>query len=434
MTLEAEAPLYLLVIEDSRSIAGLVAGRVEKELGLRSLVAASRADAQAQLAAHGASIVAGVVDLDLPDALHGEALGDVAGQGIPALVLTGSIEDELRDRLMSAGACDYVMKDAPDAIDAVLRSIRRIERNRWTGVLVVDDAPSARAYLIHLLERWGFRCHEAGGGEEALRRVADEELPIHLVLCDHNMPGMDGATLIRELRRCYPLQRLGIIGLSSYGSGLLSARLLKAGADDFLTRPFLEEEFSVRVNQSVDLLQLLHEAEEGARRDALTGLRNRRYLEEVAVPLAETAQRTGQALVALVVDLDHFKEVNDQLGHFAGDEVLKAVAGYLQRTVRSADILVRSGGEEFYIIGLSNDQEGIEGLAERLRGGIEELEVAHEGKPIPVTASIGLASTRQGTVENALKAADRAMYLAKQEGRNRVINAADRRTGPGWAD
>ncbi|ABM62997.1 response regulator receiver modulated diguanylate cyclase [Halorhodospira halophila SL1] len=411
----------VLVVEDSRAVAGWLAGRIEDALGLRALVAGSRAAAREWLHTHAERISAAVLDLDLPDAPHGEVAGDLVERQIPSVVLTATIEDDLRDQLVAAGVCDYVLKDAPDAIDSVLRTLHRIHRNHDIGVLVVDDSRSARAYLVHLLGRWGFCCYEAGDGEQALQQIdAETDTPIRLVLCDQNMPGMDGITLIRELRRRHTTQRLGIIGVSSHGSGLLSARLLKAGADDFLTRPFLEEELSVRVNQNVDLMELLREAREGARRDPLTGLHNRLYLDEIAEQLGETARRTQQPLGALVVDLDHFKSINDRLGHFGGDTVLKRVADQLRDTVRRADVLVRSGGEEFYILTLGIDTAGARTLGERIRNGIETLELVYEGETITTSASVGVAVLEGGSVEEALKAADLAMYEAKRQGRNRV--------------
>ncbi len=411
----------ILVVEDSRSVAGWLAGRIEETLGLEALVAGSRAAAQRLLESDGARIGAAVLDLDLPDAPRGEVVVDLVERQIPSLVLTATLEDDLRDQLVGAGVCDYILKDAPDAVDSVLRTLQRILRNRSIGVLVVDDSRSAREYLVHLLGRWGFRCFEAGRGQEALERIAaDDAQCIRLVLCDQNMPGMDGITLIRELRRRYPLPRLGIIGVSSHGSGLLSARLLKAGADDFLTRPFLEEELSVRVNQNVDLMELLREAREGARRDPLTGLHNRLYLDEIAEQLSETARRTQQPLVALVVDLDHFKAINDRLGHFGGDTVLQRVAEQLRDTVRRADVLVRSGGEEFFIVTLGIDASGARTLAERIRNGIETLDLVYEGESVAISASIGVAVLEGGSVEAALKAADLAVYEAKRQGRNCV--------------
>ncbi|MBK5935676.1 MAG: diguanylate cyclase [Halorhodospira halophila] len=421
MSEEQYAAGRILVVEDSRSVAGWLAGRIEDALGLKALVAGSRAAARQLLEHDGERIVAAVLDLDLPDAPRGEVVGDLVERDIPSVVLTATIEDDLRDQLVGAGVCDYILKDAPDAVDSVLRTLQRIHRNRSIGVLVVDDSRSAREYLVHLLSRWGFRCYQSGNGQEALERItSDEDATIRLVLCDQNMPGMDGITLIRELRRRHAAPRLGIIGVSSHGSGLLSARLLKAGADDFLTRPFLEEELSVRVNQNVDLMELLREAREGARRDPLTGLHNRLYLDEIADQLGETARRTRQPLAALVVDLDHFKAINDRLGHFGGDTVLQRVAAQLRETVRRADVLIRSGGEEFFIVTVGIDGPGAWTLAERIRNGIETLELVYEGETVALSASVGVAVLDGGSVEEVLKSADLALYEAKRQGRNRV--------------
>lgn len=418
------APDRVLVVEDSRSIAGLLGQRIDEELHLGAVLAHDRSQARKVLLEQPQRLIAAVLDLNLPDAPHGEIVEDVVALDIPVIVLTATLEDDLRDHLIRGGVADYVVKGVADSIDTVIQGLARIRRNRDIGVLVVDDSRSARAHLGELLRRWGFRCEEAEDGEQALERMRNPSSEIRLVMCDQNMPGMDGITLIRNLRRQYPAHRLGIIGVSSYGSGLLSARLLKAGANDFITRPFLEEELSVRVNQNVDLLDLLRQAEDFARRDPLTGLGNRRYFAELSATLLETAERTGQPLAALVIDLDNFKRINDDLGHSAGDAALRAVSGLLGESVRRADLLARAGGEEFYIISLGLDWEGAKQFGERVRAAVEGLELYYGGSRIDVTASIGVVSyASPPAIEEIIEAADQAMYLAKQSGRNRVKSA-----------
>ncbi|BAU56899.1 diguanylate cyclase [Halorhodospira halochloris] len=414
-------PDLVLVVEDSRSIAGLLAERIDDELHLGPLVAYDRAQAKRLLDEKAERMVAAVLDLNLPDAPDGEVVRDVVSRDIPVIVLTATLEDDLRDYLIRVGVADYVVKGAIDSLDTVIQGLARIRRNRGIGALVVDDSRSARLHLVELLRRWGFGCEQAANGEQALERMRKPDSEIRLVICDQNMPGMDGITLIRNLRRQFPAHRLGIIGVSSYGSGLLSARLLKAGANDFITRPFLEEELSVRVNQNVDLLDLLRQAEDFARRDPLTGLGNRRYFAELAATLVETSERTKQPLAALVVDLDHFKQINDDFGHAAGDAALRSVAGMLGESVRRADLLARAGGEEFYILSLGLDLEGAKKFAERIRTSLEQLEVRYAGQRIAISASIGVASfSPPPSVEVLVEAADLAMYAAKKSGRNNV--------------
>jgi diguanylate cyclase (GGDEF)-like protein len=167
---------------------------------------------------------------------------------------------------------------------------------------------------------------------------------------------------------------------------------------------------------------------EGAFQDALTGLYNRRHLDERLTSELAAAQRHGRALSLLLVDIDHFKQVNDAHGHLAGDEALKMVAFVLRGAVRKEDVLARFGGEEFCVIARETPIEGARALAERIRAAVERSQFAWEGRPLGVTVSIGVtvsvgaATFEPGQSERELlSAADRALYDAKQQGRNRVV-------------
>lgn len=409
----------VLIVDDTRSVAALLAERVRTETGLEPVLADSLASAEAQLAEDAGRFRVAVTDLKLPDAPDGEVVGRVMDRGVPCLVLTGGVDDDLRDRLIRLGVMDYVIKGEAGAVDHVIQAVSRLERNREVQVLIVDDSRSARDHLAALTQRWGYQTILAVDGHEALAYL-DAEEAIRIVLVDQNMPGMDGVTLIREIRRKYGRNRLGIIGISSYGSGLLSARQLKAGANDFLTRPFLEEEFCVRLNQNVDLIELLRAAEANANTDHLTGLYNRRYLDEVGSHLHQTASRNDLALTALVCDIDHFKKFNDEHGHYAGDWVLRRVAAALRDVVRESDVLVRYGGEEFAILAPGISGEKAAELAERIRAAVEALHIEYRGVDFAVTISVGYTFQVRETLAAMIRDADQALYRAKEEGRNRV--------------
>jgi diguanylate cyclase (GGDEF)-like protein len=171
--------------------------------------------------------------------------------------------------------------------------------------------------------------------------------------------------------------------------------------------------------RSAQLLQQMHEASVS---DALTGLPNRRLIEERAPGLWSRAAREGQQLAALMVDLDHFKTVNDEYGHAMGDEVLRRVAGALRATVRTDDVVARTGGEEFVVLTLVTDSEPVVALAERLRKAVSSVECAAQP-----TASIGMALGRPSTADpvaatwRLVDQADSALYEAKRAGRNRSV-------------
>ncbi len=419
----------VLVVEDSRAVAGLLRERIEEETGEDVVLAGTYAEASQLLADGGRRFMLAVLDLNLPDAATGEIVPLALGKGVPSLVLTGGVNDDLRDRLVGLGVVDYVIKDQTDAIDQVLTAVRRIQRNHGMEVLVVDDSKSARTYLSALLSRWGFRSVEASSGERALEVMAQRGESIRLVLCDQNMPGMDGLTLIREIRRDHPREHLGIIGISNHGSGLLSAKQLKAGANDFLTRPFLEEEFFVRVNQNVELIELLRIAHENANSDHLTGLYNRRYLADAGGRLHEAALRGGISLAVVLLDLDHFKKINDTYGHYAGDVVLRRVAAHLRQCTREADLLARFGGEEFCLLASGTGGEGVAATAEKMRRAVEEMDITYRGIPLRLTASVGCTAEIGESLEAMIHQADRALYRAKESGRNRVVLAEEAHCG-----
>jgi diguanylate cyclase (GGDEF)-like protein len=167
---------------------------------------------------------------------------------------------------------------------------------------------------------------------------------------------------------------------------------------------------------------------EGALQDPLTGLYNRRHLDERLASELAAAQRHGRPLSLLMIDIDHFKQVNDDRGHLAGDEALKMVAFVLRGAVRKEDVLARYGGEEFVVIARETPLEGARALAERIRRAVEKSRFAWQGSELGVTVSVGVAVALvlpefvPGRTERELvESADRALYLAKQQGRNRVV-------------
>lgn len=170
------------------------------------------------------------------------------------------------------------------------------------------------------------------------------------------------------------------------------------------------------------LLQSIHNLEESNHRDALTHAFNRRYLEDVLVRETSRSQRHDTPLSFVMIDLDHFKRINDQYGHLAGDDVLIAGAARLQSILRASDIFARYGGEEFAVILPNTELDGAQQLAERLRQGLEELEIDHEGKTLHITASFGVSQYCASDMNNheLIDQADQALYQAKEQGRNRV--------------
>lgn len=410
---------HVLVVDDSKAINRLLSAEL-RELGELTVESAeSYASARALLAENPQRFLLAVLDLNLPDAPNGEVVDLARGLDVPVVVLTASLDQQLRRRMFEKQVADYEVKTRGAGIERVVELVDRLRFYREALILVVDDAASTRLYIADLLERHGYNTIQAADGPEALATLKANP-SIALVVTDFYMPGMNGAELTAEIRRAYPRDELGIIGISGSDKGETSIPLLKSGANDFITRPFEVEEFYARVDQNLDMLRILGETRDAANRDFLTKLYNRRYFFAIGTTLYENARRGNLALGAAVIDLDHFKQVNDTYGHDAGDLVLVEIARALQRTVRRSDLLARFGGEEFICLLNLKSEDEVKMAAERIRRYIEGTRIRFDGHNIPVTASIGVTTSLSDSLQGMLQIADEGVYQAKHAGRNRV--------------
>lgn len=292
-------------------------------------------------------------------------------------------------------------------------------------VLVADDDVVTRLWLESILQSWGYEVMLASNGDEAWHCLQQKDSP-DLILLDWLMPGMDGVEVCRRVK-AMPHNRFSyIIMLTSRSSTSDIVEALEAGADDLVGKPFEPEEMKVRLRVGERILSLQHQLLIKASHDELTGLMNRRVLMDMGQREFGNARRGTTNVSLLLLDVDHFKQVNDTYGHPAGDEVLREVARRLQDTLRVGDIVGRYGGEEFMILLPRCDLHIAKVVAERLRAAIAvPMQLgAHE---LPVTISIGVAELSVPTLDlgHWISRADQALYRAKGLGRNRVEIASD---------
>jgi diguanylate cyclase (GGDEF)-like protein len=252
---------------------------------------------------------------------------------------------------------------------------------------------------------------------------------VDLVLCDLEMPGLDGSKLLRVSRNARG-RAIPFLVLTGVQDVERNARLLRQGARDAIVKPFHVVDLIARIDLHLELMRLQEELieknrmlEELSVTDALTGLRNRRYLDEILRLDFVRARRFGTPLAVAMADLDHFKQVNDTYGHPAGDRVLQAVGQGLASRLRASDVAGRYGGEEFLWILSGVPLEGAQLAVERWRFDLEGSPIPlADGRSVTVTVSIGLAGCRptmDGPAE-LVAAADAALYEAKARGRNQV--------------
>jgi diguanylate cyclase (GGDEF)-like protein len=298
-------------------------------------------------------------------------------------------------------------------------------------ILIVDDNAMIRSEIKAVLMKDGTFTHfmEATDGLTAFKTIMEH--PPDLVLCDLVMPGFDGLKFLGLKASRKELEQIPVIILTAEDDLDRKAEILERGASDYVTKPFHEKELlaRVRIHTKLKLLQdeLLEknaQLEALAITDPLTGLANRRRLmarleEEVA-----RARRYKTPLSVVMIDIDHFKQVNDTHGHAMGDEVLRNIGAMLKASVRATDLAARYGGEEFTLVLSHTDISAALQAAECLREKFSALEHQLDGVTLKKTASLGISGQDgQGEIPSAedfLKHADEALYRAKQGGRNRV--------------
>ncbi len=292
-------------------------------------------------------------------------------------------------------------------------------------ILIAEDQPTAALFLARTLEKMGHQVSVGRDGEEAWRILRQGDAS--LLISDWMMPNLDGPELCRRIRAVGVERYTYIILLTSRDRREDRLKGLRAGADDFLTKPPDADELAVRLEIAERILavhdQLARQNSrlaELATVDELTGTKNRRRFREDLELLFGQAIRLGAPLSLIMLDIDHFKQFNDTFGHPAGDEVLHRVGSILSAAVRSHDVVARYGGEEFSVLLPATEADEALEVAERLRQAISGRSWRHR----QVTASLGVATTLPDTPSAAtfLNHADQALYHSKQKGRDAITH------------
>lgn len=341
---------------------------------------------------------------------------------VRSLVRLKSVTDELRTRAVASR--DYGFGDPLAAAAA--------ETGQNARVLLVDDRPSSYERLSAALGPY-HRVEIEKDPHQALIRAAEDNFDVILVSLD--LQGFDGLRLCSQLRSLERTRNAAILMIAEADDKARILRGLDIGVHDYLVRPVDRNELVARVRTQVRrkrfserLRDSVHASMELAVIDPLTKLHNRRYLDTHLAALFEESALRGLSISVLLLDIDHFKSINDSHGHDAGDEVLREFASRVRALTRGIDVVARFGGEEIVVLMPDTQLEGAHAVAERIRERIGTVPFPiHRGmRAVNVTVSIGVAARKvdDATADALLKRADLALYRAKGEGRDRVVAAA----------
>ena len=409
----------ILIVEDNKALAKLIAKKMEDKVEMDIDIAHSLAEAQAFLTDPKEYFIA-LLDLNLPDAPNGEVVDYVISKGLPSIVLTGSMDEATRESFIHKDIVDYVYKGNMDDINYIFRIINRLSKNRQYKVMVVEDSAPFRSALKKILTSLQFQVFTAAHGEEAMNYFTDNP-DIKLALCDYRMPVKDGLEVLKEIRAIGDKNQIGVLMMTSPSENVNGAIFLKNGANDFIAKPFVKEELICRVNNLIEAMENINQIADFANKDFLTGVYNRRYFYENMNEYVAYAEEHMEPYVVAMLDIDHFKKINDTHGHNNGDKVLKTLAKKLIDETKGDDLIARFGGEEFCIILKDISNEDAVKFFVNLRANIANCKVQLKKEQISFTVSIGVAFSRSDyRLDELLELADEALYRAKENGRNRV--------------
>ncbi len=407
----------LLVVEDSKPIATVIK-QIAQSLKFEVVVASTLAEVE-EILSNDTNFFAATIDYALPDALDGQAIACVLSHGIPGVVMTGKMDDDTRQKILSQAVIDYIPKENSQAFLYLKRILSWQLTNQENTILVVDDSASARNHVVELLKRRNFSVVTAHNGVQALEKLSQHK-NIKMVITDLEMPAMDGIELTNEIRRVYTREQLAVIGISGASNGIHSARFIKNGADDFLRKPFCPEEFYCRITQNIESLNNIAKIQHAANTDYLTELANRRSFFRSAESRINEYIRKKVPYCLAMMDIDFFKKINDIYGHDAGDQVLKVVALYMRKHFGSG-LTARIGGEEFAVLIHGVDSDNLYNKLDDFRREIAVSSIPVGNTPVSVTLSLGVVFDSKDTLSKQMGEADNALYTAKENGRNQVV-------------
>ncbi|MBI5463154.1 MAG: diguanylate cyclase [Gammaproteobacteria bacterium] len=354
----------------------------------------------------------------------------------PVIVVSGDADERLLREGFAAGVTDYFDKSLGyQAFASFIRDFTRRHTGLVGRILYVEDSPTAAAQTIRLMERHGLQVLHTPSAEQALDMLLEASLGdvaspgnVDIVVTDFYLKGrLTGGDLLHAIRAKLRLsqQEMPVLVITSADADDgRQTEVFHAGANDFVCKPIVEEVLLARIRSLLLIKQqfnaLKSQTEEMrmlATTDSLTGVRNKRFLLDHGEQFL--ADRRNQPVSVMLLDIDHFKNINDNYGHITGDRILEALGRLLRDSLREDTLIVRFGGEEFAVLLPRCALREAQSRAEALRLQVEALHPLEH----PITVSVGLAST--GTypdfnLTQLLTQADRALYAAKAHGRNQV--------------
>lgn len=408
-----------LIIDDQKSIAELLKQKLEQISSIRVMTCHSLAEAKQILEDSQLNIEVCLCDLNLPDAPKGETIDLLEEHQITTVVLTGTFNNDTRQALLKRKVADMVLKDSPASIDYAVKILQNLYENKNRNIWLISAVKSEQ--LSHLeallkLHRYQVKLFLEVPTIDDLKKSS--QLPSMILLGDMTQSDTESMKFVRDVRQEFTPNRLPIMACKTQANRNNAIKLMKYGVNALFDTSDNIEEFYIRLRQNIELSESFKEVEYFSQHDALSGLYNRRFFFEQAESRLAEYLRKKQTFFTLMLDIDHFKSVNDHYGHQKGDEVIR----YTSQIIKSffnEHIVSRLGGEEFCVFGQTTDTDAIMQVCERLRKSIETQSDVDTGVLFTVSGGLCIEHNKDN-LDSLISMADKALYASKQQGRNKI--------------
>ena len=409
----------ILIVENDQTSANAMVVQIEKALDIEVDVAYRLSEAKLFIKKYDYFLI--LLDLKLPDAPNGEIVDYAIAKGNKVIVLTKNKDKELKKQILQKKIIDYINKKDTDDIYYVISKIHRLQKNRNNTILVVDDSMVFRKQLYNMLDNLFYNVITVAHGEEALGML-EVKPEINLVVTDYNMPVMDGLELTIEIRKKYTKTDLAIIALSSNKNAGINALFLKEGANDYISKPFSKEEFSCRIDNTIEALENIQALLNHANRDFLTGLYNRRYFYNYIPNFEKDALELGEHFSIAMIGIDDFENIQNKYGNEIAEKLTIHISNILISTTNYNDLVSIFSNSVFCLILKNTDGPTAITISKRLQEEIRESKfIIDDGSFLNISISVGVLNHQEDNIEETLDQADMMLYKAKENGTNQLV-------------
>ncbi len=412
----------ILIVDDNKMLGKLLAKKISSSLKLEIEIAFSYAEAKSLLESaskDNAPYLMSFVDLCLPDAPNGEIVDFVISKGLPSIVLTAMNDEKTRENFMNKDIIDYIFKESETCVQEMITAVRHLLENQKRKVILAMSKINQRNEIKKILSFKLFNVLVAAHGEEVLSYL-DDNADTKLIICDCVMPVIDGLGVLEKVRAKYSKTDLGVILLNDKDDAL-ECKALKAGANEFIEKPFIKELFNIRLDKTLQDMSDLKLLNNFYDLDALSELKTSSAAElEMKDYLKEIADKNEEFAFALL-DIDNLGAINDEYGFDIGDEVIKAAAKVVKNNIKGKDIAGVYDESKFVILLKNISNEKALKVFSLIRVELSQSSVLISLDELFFTASLGVSFGKSGTDLSALlQKALQALSLAKENGKNRI--------------